>query len=251
MHRTLVSSIAATVVLVGAATAVAQTPTTTPPQRLTAGHPLPDSAQSFMQHLSGKALKTVPRGWTILSWDLSLDAGASTVLDLACPDGSAITDLEMAPTNGPLTILLTPNDYVPFYGSQGSTVTAAASTGVPGTMQLSVTCAPLLKARTTIAHGRSPVTFPNSEPGIGLKKGAVIPHTWRLYKSVIRKAGASGGVTRIVGKCPGDTQHNQHAISRPGHAGMTLPSNGFTLGPSAALAKGPVTVYTLCSSLNV
>jgi hypothetical protein len=147
-------------------------------------------------------------GWTVSTWTFDLAPGASATLDLTCPSGKAIAAIgpDGAADPGPVTVLTSPGDYVPLYGSKGRTLTATASTGQPGTGTFMTACLPSVRSRTTIVHGRSPVTIPNSGNGVGLKKGAVIPHTWRLYS--------------------------------------------FALGPSRALAKGPVTVYTLCSSLN-
>jgi hypothetical protein len=248
----LVAPLSALAVLACAATAAAQAPTQAP-QRAAGGQPFPPGMEGWYQSLTGHAPTTVPSGWTVLSWSFGLDAGASATMDLGCPSGTAIGAIgpDGSANPAPVTVTITPNDFLPFYGSTGPTVTATASQGQPGTLQFMVVCMPGVHARTTIVRGRSPVTFPASDEGLGLRKGRPIPRSWRLYKSVVRKVGASGAVVTIAGGCPGDTQQNAYAITSRGPRGQALPRGGFTLGPSTKYGKGPVTVYTLCSSLNV
>jgi hypothetical protein len=248
----LLAPLTALAALVVAAPATAQAPTLAP-QVATGGQPFPAHLAGWTESLTGKALRTVPHGWTVSTWTFDLAAGASATLDLACPRGTAIATIGPDGTRdpAPVTVTLTPGDYVPFYGSKGPTVTATASQGQPGTGSFMTVCMPSVKARTRIVRGHAPVTFPDSDEGLGLKKGAAIPHTWRLYKSVVRKVGRSGAVGNVPrASCPRNTVQNEYAIDVPGPRGQTLPGGGFTLPPSAKWGKGPVTVYTLCSSLN-
>jgi hypothetical protein len=214
--------------------------------------PLPASEQGFAQSLTGhNGLKTVPSGWSVLVWNFPLAAGASADMTIGCPAGLALADLESGqPSQAPLTgLTYTPSDFIPFYGVMSSQVTVAASQ--PATVGLSAVCMPSVKGATTVVHGRSPVRFPTSETAVGLRKGAPIPRSWRVYKTVIRVPVSAGGVVSLIRRgCPGDTQSNDHAISRPGKGGTTLPNNGFALAPASVLARGAVTVYTLCSSMN-
>jgi hypothetical protein len=97
--------------------------------------------------------------------------------------------------------------------------------------------------------GRSPVTFPKTETADGLRKGAAIPRSWRLYKSVttgpISPSGAVGATGRL---CPAGTQTFSDPVFQPRRRGTVLPSIGFVLAPGQP--KGPVTAYTLCSTFS-
>jgi hypothetical protein len=225
------------------------------PQQATGGQPLPVAEQGYVQTLTGRAGVTrVPAGWTVLSWNLTLDAGASAALQLSCPAGTAIADLENGLPTSDVAALATlaPDDLVPLYGTRGGPLTATAPSAAPAPVGLTAVCLPRVTARTTVVRGRSPIAFPASPIALGLKRGAAIPRTWRLYQSVIRGAvSPDGAVGRIGRGCPGDLQDNQYAVSRPGAGGLSLPNDAFALAPSSQLGKGrgPVTVYTLCSSL--
>jgi hypothetical protein len=249
MHRALVPSLAVAAVLACAATAAAQAPTLSP-QVATAGQPFPSGLAGWAQSLTGRSVRTVPAGWTVSTWTFDLAPGASATLDLACPTGKAIATIGPDGSPAPLTVTVTPSNFIPFYGSTGPTVTATASSGQPGTGTFMTACLPSAKARTTTVRGRSPVTFRASDEAVGLRKGAQIPRSWRVYKSTLRNVGRDGVVVDAARGCPGDTQQNEHAVSVPAARGQALPGGGFALAPSAKLAKGPVTVYTLCSSLN-
>jgi len=252
MHRALAFALVAGAVLATAATASAQGPTLSP-QQATAGQPFPAGLAGWAQELAGEQVRTVPQGWTISTWTFDLAPGASAMLDLACPGGGRIAtigpDGTASSAPDPVTVTVTPSNYTPFYGSTGPTVTATASQGQPGTGTFMTACLPGVRPRTRTVRGRSPVRIPNSEEGVGIRKNAAIPRGWRLYKSVVRNVGRNGAVGDARG-CPRDTVLNEHAVTRPRTRAQALPGGGFVIAPSARVARGSVTVYTLCSSLD-
>jgi hypothetical protein len=234
--------------LVAAAPAAAQSPS---PQQLTGGQALPAAEQGFVQALTGKAgATTVPKGWTILAWNTPVTAGTPLALSVQCPAGTLVADFEPGDPAAPITAEYTPSDFIPFYGRNALQLSATTAPGQSsGTVSLTVVCLPSVRLRSTRVTGRSPVAFPKTQTAQGLRKGARIPRSWRLYKSVTTGPISADGAVGATGHlCPAGTQIFSNPVFQPRRRGMVLVSNGFVLAPGQS--KGPVTAYTLCSTFT-